>query len=368
MRKIAVLKLGGRIANEGFGITSFEAVSISKMLSIGGFQVDCFTKITNRDKPIKELNILEISDNYNKISGNYDALIVINGNINFYGGTEVPEQLLNLHIINNFAGPVFYVFIDTLLPLKNVWNSVTKKPWAKKYKEEDILVKRKDITYITMCYDTNAVKKITYKTDINPKNVVYFPFEKYAFFGERLTDIGEKSLDLIYGANSFRKKREKKIIKYYFDLPFDINAEFYGKMKIEDFQTKLVAGKLYPEFKPPVQYKDNLNVLNKSISTLNISDTFNEGTQLNPRVYETVLSNVVSFMDLDYDPGKKAFKDKELQDFLYIKTKDELVNKIRILKNDKSFMNNIIDLQFQDSFISKEDLSNSFCQLVSSLL
>ena len=117
--KVAVLKLGGRIANEGHSITSFEAVSVSKMLSIGGFKVDCFTKISSKDKPIPELNIIDIMQNYNKVSGNYDALMVINGNINFYGGEEPPDQLLNLHIINNFNGPVFYIFIDIVVMIKS---------------------------------------------------------------------------------------------------------------------------------------------------------------------------------------------------------------------------------------------------------
>jgi len=364
--KIAILKLGGRIANEGYGITSFEAVSVSKMLSYGN-KVDCITKISNKDKPIPELNILEITEHYNKISKNYDALVVINGNINFYGGTETPEQLLNLNIINNFDGPVFYIFIDTLLPLKNIWNSVQRKPWSKKYKEDDILIKRNDITYITMCYDTNSVYNITNKTDIKPNKVVYFPFEKYAFFGERLPLVGQKDVDLIYGANSFRNKREKKFIKFYFDLPEDIKVKFYGKMKPTDFNPKLTDGKRFPIFNPPIQYKENLITMNKSISTINISDTFNEGKQLNPRVYETVLANVISFMDIDYDPQKKAFKDSELQEFLYIKDKNELIDKIRKLKSDSFFMKKIIDLQYKDSFISTQDLCKQFCELVESL-
>jgi len=366
--KVAVIKIGGRIANEGHGITSFEAVSISKMLSIGGFNADCFTKISNKDKPIKGLNILEITEHYKSISDNYDTLIVINGNVNFYGGVETTDQLLNLHIINNFKGHIFYVFIDTLLPLKNVWNSVEKKPWGKKYSKNDILITRNDIIYVTMCYDTEAVFNITKKTDIHPKNVLYFPFEKYAFFGKRLKTIGTKSTDLIYGANSFRNKREKKLIKFYFNLPEDINAEFYGKMKEDDFNTKLTFNKRYPAFNPPVQYKENLEALNKSISTINISDAFNEGRQLNPRIYETVLANVVSFMDRDYDPLKKAFKEKELQEFLYISSQTELIEKIRKLKLDNQYMNRIIDLQYEDSFISEENLSKQFCELISSQL
>lgn len=367
--KIAVIKLGGRIANEGHGVTSFEAVSVSKMLSIGGAnQVDCFTKISDKDIPIPELNVLDITKHYESVSKNYDALIVINGNINFYGGAETPEQIMNLHIINNFTrGPVFYIFIDTLLPLKNVWESIKVKPWGKKYQEKDMLITRDDIIYVTMCYDTEAVFQITQKTGINPKSVVYFPFEKYPFFSERLNYIGKKTVDLIYGANSFRNKREKKMVKYYFDMPTDINTVFYGKMKLEDFKPSLVAGKLYPKFEGPIQYKENLEKMNTAIATVNISDTFNEGRQLNPRVYETVLANVVSLMDIDYDPQKRAFSDPFLQDFLYVKNQKEVIEKIRQLKDDEELMIEVLKAQYEDSYISKESLSAHFCKLISDL-
>lgn len=366
--KIAVLKLGGRIANEGYGVTSFEAVSVSKMLSIGGNnQVDCLTKISDRDVPIPGLNILDITKHYENTS-EYDALIVINGNINFYGGVETPEQLMNIHILNNFSGKnIFYIFIDTLLPLKNIWESVKAKPWGKNYRQEDMLITRKDITYITMCYDTNSVYQITQKTGINPKSVVYFPFEKYPFFENRLDSIGDKSVDLIYGGNSFRNKREKKMVKYYFGVPEDINTVFYGKMKIEDFNPSLIQGKTNPKFEGPVQYKENGKKINTSISTINISDTFNEGRQLNPRIYETVLANTISFMDIEYDPLKRAFSDKFLQDFLYVKSQSEVVEKIRLLKKDVKLMKDIIDIQYENTYVSKEDLSKQFCQLIEKL-
>lgn len=366
---IAVIKLGGRIANEGHGITAFEAVAVCKMLSIGGLHhTQCYTKISEKDKPIPELSVFEITKHYDKISERHDALIVLNGNINFYGGAETPDQLMNLHIINNFKGPVFYIFIDTLLPLKNVWESIQKKPWGNKYQEKDMLITRDDITYITMCYDTDAVYEITKKTGINPKNVVYFPFEKYAFFNDRLQYVGTKKTDLIYGANSFRNKREKKFVKYYYDLPNEISVEFYGKMKPEDFNPKLIEGKRPPLFNGPVKFNENLIKMNEAICTVNISDTFNEGRQLNPRVYETVLANVVSFMDIDYDPQKRAFKNEELKDFLYIKTKTELIEKIKILKEDPEYMKKILNLQFEDSYVTKIELSEQFCKLMESLV
>ena len=367
--KFAVIKLGARIANENQGISSFEAVVVSKMLSIGGNKVDCFTKVSSKDAPIEGLNVLDITENYTKISGNYDALVVLNGNINFFGGVETPEQLLNLNIINNFDGKVFYIFVDTALPLRNVWESVKAKPWGVNYLEKDILITRKDIIYVTISYNTGAVKDITEKTGINPAKVVYFPFEKYVFFNDRLESVGDKSIDLLYGANSFRPKREKKMVQFYYGLPDDIDVEFYGKMKPSDFNIKNTGNKRIPRFNnTPLKYSENLTYINRGICTLNISDTFNEGKVLNPRIYETVLANTISFIDHEYDPRKKAFSSPKLQDFLYVRSQRELVEKIKKLKVDKVFMLDIIKEQFDNSYISKEDISNQFSSLMCSLI
>ena len=109
-------------------------------------------------------------------------------------------------------------------------------------------------------------------------------------------------------------------------------------------------------------------MMNKSISTINISDKFNEGKQLNPRIYETVLANVVSFMDIEYDPQKRAFKHPSLQNFLYVNNQQELIERIRILKDRPTVMKEVINLQYNDSFISQKELSSQFSSLIRSLL
>ena len=136
--KLAVIKLGARIANKGTSGGSGEALSIIKTLSYTE-DVHYFTKILKNDPKIefaKGHNLLE-----KKPDNSFDALIVINGNVNFFGGLKDELQIENYRLINSFKGPIFYMYCDPELHLKQIWNSVEKKSWNT-YKKNEIFISR----------------------------------------------------------------------------------------------------------------------------------------------------------------------------------------------------------------------------------
>ena len=145
--KIAVLKLGARIAISSRGTSggTGEVLSIIKMLTTAGCEVEAFTKILAKDEKPTDFSVLPIDQYYDKINDrNYDCLIVLNGSVNFFGGAEDREQILNYYIINNFKGNVFYVLCDPNLMLRQIWPSVAAKPWASNYQQKDIEIVRDD--------------------------------------------------------------------------------------------------------------------------------------------------------------------------------------------------------------------------------
>ena len=158
--KVAVIKLGSRIsfnANDTSGGNG-EARSIIKMLKEGGADVHIYTKILKKDTLVEDYtwhNLTDFVSGAVDIEG--DALVVLNGNVNFFGGAEDPEQLLNYALINDFNGPVFYIFCDPELTLKQVWPSVEKKPWACNWTESQLNITRTDITYLSQPYDVDKV-------------------------------------------------------------------------------------------------------------------------------------------------------------------------------------------------------------------
>ena len=118
--KIAVIKLGSRVSIESTATSggTGETLSIIKMLVDGGASVDVYTKVLDRDKKPELFNILDIESNYSSINTKgYDCLVVLNGNVNYFGGVDSPSQTLNYWIINNFNGRVYYILCDCSLLL-----------------------------------------------------------------------------------------------------------------------------------------------------------------------------------------------------------------------------------------------------------
>jgi hypothetical protein len=120
--KLAILKIGSRISQAGTAPSAGESYAISSLLAGTGAEVHVYTKVLTRspEDPHPEPNLyIKDIENYEDSYTGYDALIVINGNVNFFGGQESRQDLLNYTIINNFKGDIFYLLVDGKLVLKN---------------------------------------------------------------------------------------------------------------------------------------------------------------------------------------------------------------------------------------------------------
>jgi Fe-S cluster biosynthesis and repair protein YggX len=336
--KLAVIKLGARIANKGTSGGSGEALSIIKTLSYTE-DVHYFTKILKNDPKIefaKGHNLLE-----EKPDNSFDALIVINGNVNFFGGLKDELQIENYRLINSFKGPIFYMYCDPELHLKQIWNSVEKKSWNT-YKKNEIFISRNDIIYIHQPYNIEPFKKQIEK-QIKPKAYEFFPFYKFPLLNDRLEwDWSKKIKDLGYGGTLRGGKREEYILEFLFGL--DLDVEFFGPITLEKFKKykKEIHGNP-PKFGKAIDYSKFLEKMNEFKTTINIGDKKYFGNTLNQRIYEGVLSNNVSFIDIKLDPKKRAFSNKELQEFLYVNNKIELENKIKKIKDSEELCKRICE-------------------------
>lgn len=337
--KVAVLKLGSRIsfnANDTSGGNG-EARSIIKMLHQGGASVDIYTKILKKDTLLPEYTWHNLST-IPHVSAKADALIVLNGSVNFFGGAEDPEQLLNYALINDFEGPVFYILCDPELTFKQVWPSVSKKPWGSAWEESMLNVVRKDIVYIAQPVSVDKVLGTLKTNAIIPSDIVHFPFEQFPCLNEQLPFNPTPSVDLSYGGTMRGGKRIKKMVKFYFGHPEDVSVEMFGKIKREDFSDKIVNGLSTPLFTGPVRYDEMLPKMNQAMSTCIIGDPWYEQIDdMAQRAYESIWSSVITFIDADLDKMRRVYgRDRTLSDFLYVSDKAELTEKIQLLKTNPS--------------------------------
>ena len=365
--KIGVLKLGARISfsSQGTSGGTGEALSIIRMLTGGGGDVVVFTKILNKDENPDSIEFRNIEDEYSNIN-DLECLVVINGTVQFYGGAEDRSQLLNYEIINNFEGPVFYILCDPELTLKQVWPSVSKKPWVENWSESMLNVVRADIRYISQPFDVDKVLADLKKNEVVPSTITHFPFEKFPCLNDRLEFNPTPTVDLSYGGTMRGGKRMKKMAKFYFGHPSDISVEMFGKIKEEDFKPDLKFGLTLPAFTGPVRYDEMLPKMNQAMCHCVIGDPWYEKINDIPqRLWESVNSNVVTFVDSDMDQMRRVWaNDRTLGDFLYVSTREELTEKIQLLKTDTNLRKQILDDQFKALGFDALEYCSDFVSLI----
>lgn len=365
--KVAVIKLGSRISVSSTGTSggTGETLSIIKILTTAGISVDAYTKVIDKDKIPEDFYIYNIEDEYININNrDYDALVILNGNVNYFGGVDDPSQTLNYWIINNFKGKVFYVMCDCNLLLKQIWPSIEKKKWSSNYKKEDIYISREDIVYLSQARFVHKVKEKANKS-IKIKDVIYFPFEKFPLLTMDDYPFNENtSYDLLYGGTFRGGRREDDMIKYYFGYNNEYKIEMFGKIDISNFTSTKIDGLNYPQFGQSVSYDKFGNKMSEANATVIIGDPlYKSWGDLAQRIYESIRIGNVVLIDSAYDFQKKVFTDDELKMFCYVSSRDDVIDRLEKIK-DKNLRKHIVFLQRENTKIDVQEYCGSLRKII----
>lgn len=344
--KVAVIKSGARITTGGTSGGSGEALNLCKMMARGGIETHIYTKILSKDELSEEFKWHQIMDEAEDINSlGLDALMVINGSVNFIGGSPQDDTVMNYWMINNFKGPVFYLYCDPNLILKQIWNMVEAKlpGWKEKYDSRmwtkaEVDITRDDIHVICQSYNTDYVKTQFDKNNIKVQSVTNYPFDKFPLLIKKPTLLTDAQIDLSYGGTLRTGRREKKLIDFYWGMPDDISVEVFGKIKHEQFNPKKIADLRPPLFTGPVNYDKMINKMSEAMAHIVIGDDmYKKYKIMSQRSYESVLAGCITFIDADLDEDKIMYgANKQLSDFLYVKDRAEVIDKIRFAKQSGS--------------------------------
>lgn len=331
--KVAIIKLGARISygsNDSSGGNG-EARSLIDMFHQGGAECHIFTKILKKDILPEHLHFHQINDDFDDIDG-YDILAVVNGNVNWFGGQEDREQILNYHMIQNFKGRVIYLYCDPNLALKQIWPSVSKKKWASNWNQADIEITR-PIDVICQVYNTQMAKE-QFK-GIQVDSIQSYEFHKFPMmFPENKSVLG-KQVDLSYGGTFRSGRREKKLIDFYFGYPDDISVEVFGNLKLDNFNEKKTLDFRPPDFSGPVAYEKMIQKMSESKYHIVIGDTkYPEFEMISQRTYESIMAGCITFVDADFDRKKRIYGSVKELDFLYVKNRKEVIEAIKLIEEE----------------------------------
>lgn len=347
---LALTTLHGNITDSNLKfIGNNEALNIAKLIS-KKFDIDVLT--------CKQCSgCITVDENYD--INKYDKLLIVNGSLNMYGGKEIETATVIYKLLHNFNGQIYYILTDTSMPFIDYYNFIKSKSWAKKYNEDDFKLKN-DIIILSQFNNFDYIKKL--HKNINIKDIKYIPFALWKI--ELLDNIEDdyytiKDCDLVYGGSFRSGKRSKKMFEYFFNRS-SLNVKCFGTLEENQF-SKFKYFKS-PSFVGKVSVEDVINMNNSGLATIIIGDPEYNNHTVTLRVYESLLSDAIVFIDNDFDPLHKILND----DWLYVYNGRDLENKINQLKNDNSLYNKYRNNQknILRSILNKNILLNNLYEVL----
>jgi hypothetical protein len=254
---------------------------------------------------------------------------------------------------------------DPELPLLQIWPNVSKKPWGVNYREKDLNIVRKDIRVLSQPFDLEAMKKHWKKGAVPVAEFFHFPMERFPLLNEWLKPMEEPKVDLLYGGTPRGGRRIPNLYKWYWNLPKDISVEIFGSIDTDDFlkHPKVGMAPLFlkegraPEFTGKVKYDQVLPKMNTGLAHLVTGDGSYEELDIIPqRTMENIAAGNVVFVDANMDKARRIYpKGTFAHEFLYVASQEELVERLRYVKEDEMLRQDVLQSQcFAQDFAPDE--------------
>jgi hypothetical protein len=346
---LGILKIGANITfnrNANRTAANFDVISVCNALS-PNFRLHFITKITRNTALPRASWYTDIQEAYDQINDlGVDALLIFNGAVNNWGGEPDRNALEIWRLIQKFKGRVFYLHTDAAMHLHQVYDtSFEKRGWDKIWPKDEILVTRDDIVYLTQARSVKHIQNLISKRHsipIKPENIIYFPIQEAGLL-RPLKFKRERRIewDLIYGGGLRGGRRRDQLVKWYFGHE-DLNVRVFGNISPQKCQVPLDS--VLPSFGPPVANSMFVSEMRKGLATVQIVDSWYANHWVTLRFYEALQAGVVPFVDHYADSRRLLYyPGSVLEDFLYVKKKDQLIDRIQLIKREDC-ANEVIEL------------------------
>lgn len=298
-------------------------------------------------KPAKVDSDMTITvDDFNTLN-DFDYVFVYNFNPNFFGGAE-DKFLMNCYkLLSKCTKPIYYLLVDMGIFFKQLGEKIMERDWesVKDCTYNDLVVG--DIHYISQGYNINLIDKLKANKGVVSTKTSYFPLQFCALLNEgRVQPFGEYNMDreydLYYGGSYRSGKRHEQFKEYLFNR--DIKTGFFGTISLKDFKGD--HGDIVPDFNGKVKQEAIVSENKKGLATIILNETNYNNNVVTLRVFESLLADMVTFIDEKFDSNRLIFSNDEvLRSFNYVSNGKELEQKIKALKEDENFLADIIRRQ-----------------------
>jgi hypothetical protein len=297
--KAVIMKVGSTITlnkDELKTVAKYEAYYIAEMLK------EYFDFVTFIDKNISTYR-----------EQDYDAVFILGGVVNVFGGVYRPEYFLAHHIINQTKNiPVFYIFEDIKLPLAHVHRYIDRFEQLK-----DLPVDIRDNKNIILLSQGRDLKKAKDRhKDISFKDIIHFNTAQWPLFMDYDDDLSKETNFALGVINQRNKEYSNTISELLKNLKHPY--ELYGN-KLRRYDLK------HLDIKERIPFNKYIERIKKAYTTLVVMHPWYYDNMPTSRIYEAIQMNTIPLIYYKCDTNHSILDDP----YFYIETEQELQNKIQ---------------------------------------
>lgn len=299
--------------------------------------------------------------------------------INFFGGVVEPYRLsffARMHewfynttndkkIFSIIDDPMYTLTNPTVSILKRLYEVKTIKPIYSDNNEVNKIIQN-DIdyvgenldnvfkifneVYVSFCgidynYFLNNLKTIDLPTNVigwdsleayiwsGVNDFLEYKFADYNFSDKEYdcSYVGmSKDITRTITTERYYRRLKNKFLHFYVKKPF-----FMSLLPNEDYDSMQKI--FYPEI-----YEE---MCKHSKSTFVTHTITNLGNQISPRFFDDMISDIICFLDINYDEDYDLVDNEELREFMYVSSPKEFSEKVDRISNDEDFYKHIKYLQ-----------------------
>jgi hypothetical protein len=310
-KRIAITSVFANLTYNDKNHRGLEAMFFKKMMEEKGAQVDA---VGYKNRNVKDLDFY-IDFNDTDFS-EYGAVIIQLSTANFFGGQmgEHCEKICN--DLAKYKGKIYMLVNDPRIPPINYAKVISDRfgLCTGSIESWDRIIK--DATYLFS--GKNISKFLGWQPD-HWMQVDWFTYIfKHRFNQDDSIDILtptrgdiEKEWDLVYYGDKRGSFRDNQIKKYF---PKDTNNLLIGYK----------SDKIPATFMKKLQHSDLMKELDRVKVSFITGDEEHLDNVATYRFYETLASNCLAAIQIEYDPEKKLIQDPVLKDILYVSNQDDI--------------------------------------------
>lgn len=317
MKKIAITSVFANLTYNNKNHRGLEAMFFKKFMEEKGAEIQV---VGYKNRNTKDLDFYI---NYKDTDfSEYGAVIIQLSTPNFFGGTmgEHCEKICN--DLANYKGKIYLLINDPRIPPVNYAQIISDRfgkctdyieSWNKIIEEATYLFPGKNLKQFL---------------GWQPKNWMRVDWFTY-IFKHRFQEIGladpnttySKEYDLVYFGDKRGSFRENQLRKYF---PKDTNNLLIGYK----------SDNIPAEFIKKLKHDELMEKLNHVKVSLVTGDEEHLDNVTTYRFYETLASNCLAAIQIEYDPNKELIQDPVLKDVLYVSSKEDVKKLINAYSSD----------------------------------